>query len=121
MEQHIPGSRAATPPAPPPSPRPPPSRGAHLPLLAALIEIPWFLMVVVPMISAGASSPKGADTRLVALVMILPALAGLLAGIVVVARRQPRSQGQRLSLRVGCAVCGLIVLAFAWDRLNYLW
>jgi hypothetical protein len=92
-----------------------------MPLLAALLQVPWFLMVVIPMISARANSGKAADKGLEALVMVLPALVGLIAGIIVILRGGERSQGQRLSLRVGCTLCGLIVAAYVWDRLNYLW
>jgi hypothetical protein len=73
------------------------------------------------MISARANSGKAADKGLEALVMILPALVGLIAGIIVIIRGDERSQGQRLSLRVGFILCCLLVAAYAWDRLNYLW
>ena len=75
-------------------------------------------MVVIPMISARANSGKGADKGLEALVMVLPALVGLIAGTIVVMRGGERSRVHRLSVRVGCTLCGLIVAAYAWDRLQ---
>jgi hypothetical protein len=96
---------------------PAPRFGPYLPLLAAVLEVPWFLMVVVPQIAAGSNTLKGADMRAMAVLAIVPAAAGLVGGIVVARHWPVLRGGQRAALALGLAACGLIVLAFVWDRL----
>jgi hypothetical protein len=91
---------------------------AYLPLLAAFLTIPWFMTVVFDMITRGAHTLEGANPRAVAFVSTIPAMAGLVAGILVIARGQARRGAQRVCLILGCAVCGLIVVG-SWRGILY--
>lgn len=102
----------------PVAPAPSGTAAAYLPLLAAFLTIPWFMTVVFEMITSASHTLKGANPRAVAFVSTIPAMAGLLAGIVVIARGRARRGAQRVWLFLGSAVWGLIVLG-SWRGILY--
>ncbi len=89
-----------------------------LPLAAALLSVPWFLMVIVPVITEGARTTQGANMRALGVLAMVPAVAGLVAGIAIGATGRARSVARMAWLLIGCALCVVVVLAFAGEVLR---
>jgi len=86
-----------------------------VPLAAALLSIPWFLMVIVSLITEAARTTQGANMRAMAALAILPATAGLLAGIAAAAFGKVRGSRAWSWLIVGALACGLAILVLGQD------
>jgi hypothetical protein len=95
-----------------PTARSPGRVAVWLPVIALVLTVPWFMTIVFEMITEGARTGKGANSRAVAFVTAVPAMVGLLAGFIVVVRGHARSRGQRIVLALGCIGCALIVWGF---------
>lgn len=86
------------------------------PLLAAVFEIGWVIVVVMSQLGMGTlSTQDNSHTRSLDIVCMIPALAGLAIGILVVARGLVHRGLEWVFLVIGCLACGFAVFAFGWE------
>jgi len=104
--------------APRDSPKPHWSRFTpYLPLVAIVVEIPWLVVLLMGFLfvvgdAPYTHTPNAASTHLWDVVAALPAMVGLVFGIVCVLRARPSQILEWMSLIIGCAGCALFVSCF---------
>lgn len=81
----------------------------RLPVLAALFQVPWFVLLSILRIRMGGTSSL-LIVKLIDLLIPLPAFAGFVLAMVLLCQ----SGGQGLWLWSGTLLCGLIVGLFIW-------
>lgn len=90
----------------------------HLPLLAAVAEIPWTvgLLALVLFIIGDAPAAIGrSQVRVMTAAAIVPATFGLLWALVAGIRRPSLSLAGRTSLALGGLICSVLILWFVWQ------
>ncbi|MDB6156233.1 MAG: repeat protein [Chthoniobacteraceae bacterium] len=94
---------------------------AYLPLIAAIVEIPWIIIVVTfpsaPLV-AGTRAANTARNHLMDLLAAIPVAAGLLIGLAVLMCGTARRLPERVCLYLGCAVCAVFLYAFGSEFFN---
>jgi hypothetical protein len=89
---------------------------AYIPLIAALVEIPWVaLLVFAQLFLTGAVARTGAQTHLLDAASLIPPLIGLAVALFVVARHPTKTRMGTICLSLGSAACVLMALPFAWE------
>lgn len=99
----------------PPMPVAPPQGTffALAPLAAAVLSVPWFLMVVLSMIDiSGRGQGPRSDPRSMDLVAIIPPAIGISVGLFGLAKRRIRGTWRYATLTVGCLLCAIIATPF---------
>ena len=86
------------------------------PLMAAVLDIVWTVLVVMIQMGMGALSTGRSHTYALNLICMIPALAGLVIGVLVIVRRLAHRRVEWFFLTVGCAACGFLM--FSWTFLN---
>lgn len=110
----------ARPPAMPVATRPVPDRplvqrvAPYAPLIASIVELPWIVFTV--MVFMGTRENSGGRNpywqRQFSVMIILPAVAGLIAGAIVLFRGDAQSTASRVWLAVGCIACAAFTYGF---------
>jgi hypothetical protein len=93
----------------------------HLPLVAALAQIPWvigFLVLTLFIVGDAPVSFTRDQERAGDALAVLPAFFGLLWAAIAVIRLAPRSVLGALSLALGGLICGGIVLWYSRELFN---
>ena len=86
---------------------------SYLPIIAAVIELPWLVVVGLAMwISVGDNPQPGHEPNLVlwSVIGVIPAALGALATVVAAIRGAPENRTQWISLVTGGIVCLAMVL-----------
>lgn len=94
---------------------------AYLLLIAAIVEIPWIIIVVTfppaPLV-AGSRAANTARNHWMDLLAAIPVAAGLLIGLAVLMCGTARRLPERVCLYLGCAVCAVFLYAFGSEFFN---
>jgi hypothetical protein len=86
----------------------------YWPLIAALAELPWLGVIIIGTLYRHGKIPDDPDRHL-DVVAAIPALIGLLIGIVLLATAWPERRVEQVCLIAGCLGCGLFVFSFGWE------
>lgn len=86
---------------------------ASIPLAAAILTVPWFLMFAVGVIGATGTGRQTPDrTRAMDFVAIIPPMIGLAMGIHALVKRRVRGAPRLALLLFGCLSCALVAWPF---------
>jgi hypothetical protein len=92
---------------------------AYAPIAAAVLEIPWLIVIAVAMFVSVGDAPRhdhGLDTELWSKIGVIPSGIGLVAAIAGAFLRWPQSRAQWIWLVVGGIVCAAMTLQ--WGSAN---
>ena len=108
--------------SPKPAAGPAPRWLAYAPLIGFALELPWLLFLLFAFLFAVGDSrythtPGSPGARLMALVSIVPALAGIMLGAIGARRGALRQPSDRIALAIGVALCTLFTLWFGRDAI----
>jgi hypothetical protein len=86
-----------------------------VPLLIALFEIAWIIVLVMSQMGSGTLSTDNSHTHSLDIIAMIPALIGLSVGILAVVRGLVHRPLEWIFLVIGCLACGLFVFMFGWE------
>jgi hypothetical protein len=89
---------------------------AYAPLALALVELPWFAIVVFQQLfRTGTLQTTSHGTHLLDFISAIPALAGLIIGVTVFLMPKKMRRWEIICLLVGMVGCGLFAASFGWE------